>query len=321
MCELTGRTVLLSAPPAEVTKDSRTGKQEDDEMERAEEQREAVREIVREGYSKIATADSEGGACCEPSGGCGVRSDSEELAQKMGYSSEELRGLPEGANLGLSCGNPGAIASVRPGEVVLDLGSGAGFDCFLIGPRAGREGRAIGVDMTAEMLSRARRNLVSYRERTGLDNVEFRLGEIEHLPIADASVDVVISNCVLNLSPDKPQVWREIARVLRPGGRVAISDLALLRPLPVEVLGSLEALVGCVAGAVLTSEVEGMARAAGLVGVELTPKAEYLAALQDVQDPLYAKIATALPAGTSLTDFVTSVDVRATKASPSGKCC
>ena len=169
--------------------------------------------------------------------------------------------------MGLSCGNPNALAALKPGEVVLDLGAGGGFDVFIAGRKVGPTGRAIGVDMTPEMLAKARKNIAAYRERTGLDNVEFRLGEIEHLPVADASVDVVISNCVINLSPDKPQVWREIARVLKPGGRVAVSDLALLKPLPPAVVERVEALVGCVAGAVLVSETERMAREAGLVEI------------------------------------------------------
>jgi ubiquinone/menaquinone biosynthesis C-methylase UbiE len=173
------------------------------------------------------------------------------------------------------------------------------------------------------MLAKARRNLTSYRERTGLDNVEFRLGEIEHLPLPDASVDVVISNCVLNLSPDKAQVWREIARVLKPGGRVAVSDLGLLRPLPDSVRSMVEALVGCVAGAPLTTDTEQWMRAAGLVDVQLVPKPEYVAAMQDVSDPLYKKIAAALPAGLATTDFVTSLDVRARKPGMRAKttCC
>jgi len=284
---------------------------------------ERVRELVRDGYGQIANAAPGEGGCCGPVGGCGVRTDVEELAQKLGYTVEELRGVPEGANLGLSCGNPGAIAALKPGEVVLDLGSGAGFDCFLIGPKVGATGRAIGVDMTADMLAKARRNLTSYRERTGLDNIEFRLGEIEHLPLPDASVDVVISNCVLNLSPDKAQVWREIARVLKPGGRVAVSDLGLLRPLPESVRAMVEALVGCVAGAPLTTDTEQWMRAAGLVEVQLAPKPEYVAAMQDVSDPLYKKIAAALPQGLSTTDFVTSLDVRARKPGVRAKtsCC
>jgi arsenite methyltransferase len=225
---------------------------------------EQIREKVREGYTRIAQAgvwQKEGGGssgCC-----CGGESvDADDLARTVGYTTAELATLPDGANMGLCCGNPTAIASLRPGEVVLDLGSGGGFDAFLAGPKVGPSGRVIGVDMTPEMLAKARRNIAAYHERTGLDNVEFRLGEIEHLPVADNSVDVVISNCVINLSPAKPQVWREIARVLKPGGRVAVSDLALLKPLPPAVVDMEEALVGCVAGAVLVEETERMVRRA-----------------------------------------------------------
>ena len=217
-----------------------------------------VRTQVREGYAAIArsTKGQEGGCCA---GGCCGGTPATDLAERVGYSEAELAGLPEGANMGLSCGNPTAIASLEPGEVVLDLGSGGGFDCFIAGPKVGPGGRIIGVDMTADMVSKARRGLDAYRRHSGLDNVEFRLGEIENLPVADASVDVVISNCVLNLSPDKPRVWREIARALKPGGRAAISDLALLKPLPLGVRAMVEALVGCVAGAA------GIARAADYV--------------------------------------------------------
>lgn len=283
-----------------------------------------VRTRVREGYAAIARADdakAAGGSCCGPAGGCGVRTDASELAREIGYSPEEIALLPEGANMGLSCGNPAAIASLKPGEVVLDLGSGGGFDCFLIGPKVGPTGRAIGVDMTPEMLAKARRNTESYRRRTGLDNVEFRLGEIENLPVADASVDVVISNCVLNLSPDKPRVWREIARVLKPGGRVAISDLALQRPLPASVRASVEALVGCVAGAVLIEEVDRAMRDAGLIHVQLVPKSEYVKTLENFEDPLYAKIAAELPVGTKASDYVTSLDIQAKKGGVRSKCC
>jgi len=290
---------------------------------RTEEER--VRDLVRDGYSQIAKAEPGTGGCCGPVGGCGVRTDVEELAGKLGYTADELKALPEGANLGLSCGNPAAIAELQPGEVVLDLGSGAGFDCFLIGPKVGATGRAIGVDMTADMLSKARKNLASYRARTGLDNIEFRLGEIEHLPLADASVDVVISNCVLNLSPDKAQVWREIARVLKPGGRVAVSDLGLVRTLPPTVRDSIEALVGCVAGAPLATDTEQWMRAAGLVAVQLVTKPEYVAAMEDVQDPLYQKIAAELPAGHRISDYVASFDIRAKKgglrAKTATSCC
>ena len=271
--------------------------------------------MVREGYGKIAAS---GGSCCSSasSGASCCGSDaaaSSQLAQHIGYSAEELAALPEGANMGLSCGNPNALAALQPGEIVLDLGAGGGFDVFIAGQKVGASGRAIGVDMTPEMLAKARKNIAAYRERTGLDNVEFRLGEIEHLPVGDACVDVVISNCVLNLSPDKPQVWREIARVLKPGGRVAVSDLALLQPLPSEILAMVEALIGCVAGAVLMSETDRMARAAGLEQIVLNPKSAYIDGMVDWQDPLYQKILEQLPKGTRAGDFITSLEITAVR--------
>lgn len=280
----------------------------------------SIRNLVREGYAAVARGERSGGSCCGPAGGCGT-TQNESLARDVGYSDEELAHLPEGANLGLSCGNPGAIAELREGEVVLDLGSGAGFDAFVIAPKVGATGRVIGVDMTADMLAKARRNAATFAERTGLHNVEFRLGEIEHLPVADSSVDVVISNCVLNLSPDKPAVWREIARVLRPGGRVAISDLALLRPLPEDVRANVEALVGCVAGAVLVADSQRMAHEAGLINVILKTKDEYVRSMTNFQDPLYAEIARSLPAGTGPADYVTSLEVRARKPGVRAKSC
>jgi len=215
--------------------------------------------------------------------------------------------------MGLSCGNPTAIASLRPDEVVLDLGAGGGFDVFIAGRKVGATGRAIGVDMTAEMLAKAQRNAAVYRENTGFDNVEFRLGEIEHLPVADSSVDVIISNCVINLSPDKPQVWREMARVLKPGGRVAVSDLALFKPLPETVREMVEALIGCVAGAVLVAETEQMARAAGLTEIVLMPKPDYVNGMMNWDDPLYRKIIEHLPANTKPSDYITSLEVTARK--------
>lgn len=276
-----------------------------------------IREKVREGYGRIAA----GGACGTGGGCCGpTEFTSDQLAQAIGYTDAELLNAPDGANLGLSCGNPTAIASLMPGEVVLDLGAGAGFDCFIAGPKVGPNGRVIGVDMTPDMLSRARRNTGDYRERTGLNNVEFRLGEIEALPVADASIDVVISNCVLNLSPDKPRVWREIARVLKPGGRVAVSDLALVRPLPDAVMRDVQALIGCVAGAVLIEDTRMMATAAGLTDIVLTSKPQYIDAMTDWQDPLYRKIIESLPAGSKTSDYVTSLDVAARKPPRSGCC-
>jgi arsenite methyltransferase len=293
---------------------------------------EAVREMVRHGYGKIAN-DTSAGCCGSGVSCCGSSpQDGDKLARELGYTRDELEALPEGANMGLSCGNPAALAALRPGEVVLDLGSGGGFDVFIAGRKVGATGRAIGVDMTPDMLAKARRNTAVYREQTGLDNVEFRLGEIEHLPVPDASVDVVISNCVLNLSPDKAQVWREIARVLKPGGRIAVSDIALLQPLPPEVLKLVEALVGCVAGAALVNDTERMARSAGLTDIVLKSKPEYVEAMTHFEDPLYQKIVAHLPSGAKPSHYITSLEVQARKpnspccvpandATPPGKCC
>lgn len=282
---------------------------------------EAVRQQVRDGYARIAEAvgapapeASESAGCCGSTGCCGTASlPTTHRAENLGYVPEDLNALPDGADLGLSCGNPTAIAALRPGETVLDLGSGAGFDCFIAGPKVGAQGRVIGVDMTAAMISRARGNLAAYRRRSGLDNVEFRLGEIEHLPVADAEVDVVISNCVLNLSPDKAQVWRDIARVLRPGGRVAVSDLALLRPLPESVRRMVEALVGCIAGAVLIEDTRRMMEAAGLADIRLTPRPDYVQSMGEAQDSLYRRILAELPPGTAPGDYITSLDIAARK--------
>ena len=285
----------------------------------------SIRDQVREGYGRIAResaptgccgSSSNGGGCCGP-----VALSPEQVATAVGYSSQELAAMPDGANMGLSCGNPNALASLQPGEVVLDLGSGGGFDCFIAGPKVGPAGRVIGVDMTPDMISKARRNLDEYRRHSGLDNVEFRLGEIENLPIADASVDVVISNCVLNLSPDKPQVWREIARVLKSGGRVAVSDLALVRPLPASVRQDVEALIGCIAGAVLVDDTQAMMREAGLTNIVLTHKNQYIDSMTDFQDPLYAKIVQALPTGSKASDYITSLDIAARKPGASSSCC
>jgi AhpD family alkylhydroperoxidase len=272
------------------------------------EKKEQIRETVREGYGKIAkTGGTCGSASCCGSGAA------EQVARVVGYSEAELATLPEGANMGLSCGNPTALASLKAGEAVLDLGSGGGFDVFIAGQKVGPTGRVIGVDMTPDMVSKARRGTAAYTQRTSLDNVEFRLGEIEHLPVADASVDVVISNCVLNLSPDKPQVWREVGRVLKPGGRVAVSDLALLKPLPEEIMNMIESLIGCVGGAVLVDQTRAMAEAAGLVDIELTPKPGYVDAMMDWNDPLYRKIVEHLPTGAKAGDYITSLDVAARK--------
>ncbi|MDL2210257.1 arsenite methyltransferase [Desulfovibrio sp. OttesenSCG-928-O18] len=270
-----------------------------------------IRETVRAGYAAIARGER--ASCCGPAGsGCCGEAGRSQLAQAIGYDASSLENLPEGADMGLSCGNPLAIASLRPGQVVLDLGSGGGFDVFQAGPKVGKSGRVIGVDMTPEMLGKTRKNITHYRENTGLDNVEFRLGEIEHLPVADASVDVVISNCVINLSPDKPQVWREIFRVLKPGGRAAVSDLALLLPLPENVKEGVTALVGCVAGAVLVEETRTDLEAAGFSSIQLTPKPEYVKSMETWQDPVYLKISESLPSG-KLADYLVSLNIEAQK--------
>lgn len=269
-----------------------------------------MRDIVREEYGKIA---QKGGTCCGETAFGGTASP-ESVATGIGYEKEDLVGLPTEANMGLSCGNPTAIASLAPGETVLDLGSGGGFDVFIAARKVGQTGKAIGVDMTPEMLAKARKNALSFKAASGLDNVDFRLGEIENLPVADASADVVISNCVINLSPDKERVWREIYRVLKPGGRISVSDLALLRPLPDVVKNSMEAMVGCVAGAVLVEETNQMLTAAGFVDVSLNCKSQYIDQMCNWSDPLYRDISEKLPAGTKPSDFVTSLDVTARKS-------
>ncbi len=207
-----------------------------------------ARKAVREGYGKVAR---QGGSCCGPATPCCSGADmAKDISRGVGYSDEELQAVPDGANMGLGCGNPVALASLQEGDVVLDLGAGGGFDCFLAANRVGKAGRVIGVDMTPEMIEKARENA----RRGGYDNVEFRLGEIENLPAADSSVDVVISNCVINLVPDKRRAFREAFRVLRPGGRLMVSDIVLLGELPDSVRSSVQAYVGCLAGAELKDD-------------------------------------------------------------------
>ncbi len=215
--------------------------------------------------------------------------------------------------MGLSCGNPTAIANLKVGQVVLDLGSGGGFDVFIAAKKVGPKGKVIGVDMTPEMVSKARVSIPRFTEKTGLSNVEFRLGEIEHLPVADASVDVIISNCVINLSPDKQQVWREIARVLRQGGKACISDLAMKKSLPDKVLKSAAALVGCVSGAIPIDQTINMAKQAGLSDIQINEKAYNIDVMADCNDPLYRQVKEFLPDGAKLSDYVISVDVTAFK--------
>lgn len=220
-----------------------------------------IRDIVREKYGSIVEGSK--GCCGEESGGCGCGDCGDTRA--LGYTEEQIAAIPQGSNYGLGCGNPLGHAEVKPGETVLDLGSGAGIDVFLASREVGPEGRAIGVDMTPSMVSRARANAAE----GAYANVEFRLGEIERLPVADASVDLIISNCVINLSPDKPSVFREALRVLRPGGRIVVSDIVLSRELPDNVRTSVEAYAGCVAGASLKDDYLRLIREAGFEGVEV----------------------------------------------------
>jgi len=227
---------------------------------------EEIRKAVREGYGKIAVQGTDGRIAANNCGcGCSCGSVPDTLSKAMGYSDEELTVAPEGANLGLGCGNPTALASLKEGEVVLDLGSGAGFDCFLAAEKVGESGKVIGVDMTAEMIEKARQNATKSDYR----NIEFRLGEIENLPVADNSVDAVISNCVINLSPDKKRVFQETYRVLKPGGRIMVSDITLLKELPAFIKSSIAAYVGCVAGAITREEYLATVADAGFQEVEI----------------------------------------------------
>lgn len=219
--------------------------------------KEEIGKAVRERYGNIA---KQGSSCCGPAKSCCGSTDSaQSISRSIGYTEEELKAVPEGANLGLGCGNPIALASLKEGEVVLDLGSGAGFDCFLAAKQVGSTGKVIGVDMTAEMLERARENA----RKGDFGNVEFRLGEIENLPVGDNQVDIIISNCVINLSPNKKGVFQEAFRVLRPGGRLMVSDIVLLKDLPEEIKNSVAAYVGCVAGATTKKDYLETIRAAG----------------------------------------------------------
>lgn len=232
-----------------------------------------IKEMVRARYGGIAAAGSKPDCCAPaPSSCCGspAVADTPDQSLQMGYSEAELAAVPEGANLGLGCGNPQAIAAMRPGEVVVDLGSGAGFDCLLAAKQVGSRGRVIGVDMTHEMLKKARENAA----KIGATNVEFRLGEIEHLPIADDTADVIISNCVINLVPDKQQVFREAFRVLKSDGRLAISDVVNTAPLPPDLQADPTLICGCVAGAASASQIEGWLAEAGFVNIRITPRPE-----------------------------------------------
>lgn len=223
-----------------------------------------IRTTIRNRYAKTALGGGDG--CCD-SGCCGSKDTAtrEDIALRIGYSSQELQNMPEGANMGLGCGNPQAIAALKPGEVVVDLGSGGGFDCFLAARQVGKSGRVVGVDMTPEMIEKARRNA----QAIDCENVSFRLGEIEHLPVADNEADVLISNCVVNLSTDKAQVFREAYRVLKPGGRIAMTDIVALRDMPDEIRRDILLHAECVAGAERVEELERMLRDAGFHGVSI----------------------------------------------------
>ncbi|HHJ17141.1 MAG TPA: arsenite methyltransferase [Gammaproteobacteria bacterium] len=232
-----------------------------------------IRQNVRDAYSEVATASNNGDCCGEATSCCGVSEDAQInslISTRLGYSQQHLDSVPDGADMGLGCGNPAAIASLKAGERVLDLGSGGGFDAFLAAQEVGDTGYVIGVDMTPAMLSKARGNA----ERAGFGNVEFRLGEIEHLPVADGSIDVIISNCVINLSPNKAQVFRDAFRVLKSGGRLAISDVVASTELPESVRNDPYLHSACVAGAAQVDELQALLTDAGFVNIHIQPKDE-----------------------------------------------
>jgi arsenite methyltransferase len=271
-----------------------------------------IKKVVRERYAEVVESDS---SCCGSDAGqsscCGGASATDN-SRRVGYSDAEMASVPEGANLGLGCGNPTALAALKEGETVIDLGSGGGFDCFLAAAKVGEKGRVIGVDMTPEMLARARENAA----KSGYNNVEFRLGEIENLPVADATADVIISNCVINLAPDKPRVFREAFRVLKPGGRLMVSDIVLTRPLPAAVMQSVAAYAGCVAGASLMEDYFGAIEQAGFTDVRVLEEAS-LSMDFVANDPAARDIAEELNLGEEearqTMDAVRSVRVAATK--------
>lgn len=265
-------------------------------------EKDEVRNAVRDRYASIANASSgEAESCCCGGGGANddplARKTGVEASLRLGYSEADLAAVPEGANLGLGCGNPQAIANLKKGEVVIDLGAGAGFDCFLAARAVGPEGRVIGVDMTSEMVGKARENARNFC----FENVDFRLGEIEHLPVADNAADVIISNCVINLSPDKPAVYAEAFRVLKPGGRLAVSDVVATAELPAQWREDMRLLSACISGASTIGEVEAMLRAAGFVDIEIAPKDQSREFIQEWEP------------GRNLEDYVLSASMTATK--------
>jgi SAM-dependent methyltransferase len=270
-----------------------------------------IKKIVKERYGKIAVGK---GSCCGPSSTCcGTGVSPEELSKSIGYSDEEIKMVPEDANLGLGCGNPLAYSFLKEGDTVLDLGSGAGIDCFLAAEKVGKTGRVIGVDMTTEMIDKARRNA----DKGGYDNVEFRMGEIEHLPVESNSIDTIISNCVINLSPDKGRVFSEAFRVLKPGGQLVVSDIVLEEELPPFIIESVEAYVGCISGAMLKEEYMDAIRGAGFGEPEILDASPFPVELM-MNDPTGQVIAENLGMEpeklAEMAHTVISVKVRAVKA-------
>jgi arsenite methyltransferase len=264
------------------------------------------RQTVRSAYAKVAQAEGSSSCCGVESSCCGVSDDgaiNTLISTRLGYSTEELAAVPSGADMGLGCGNPKAIAALKPGEVVVDLGAGGGFDCFLAAHEVGSTGHVIGVDMTPDMLSKARNNVVKGK----FSNVEFRLGEIEYLPVADTTVDVIISNCVINLSPDKPQVFREAFRVLKPGGRLAISDVVATMELPEEMRSDEALIAGCMGNASIIEDLQAMITEAGFTQVRIAPKDESRDFIRDWAP------------GRGVEDYVVSATIEAVK--PGGTCC
>jgi SAM-dependent methyltransferase len=266
----------------------------------------AVRGSVRDAYAQVARASDAGVATAGAASCCGVSDDAAInalISTRLGYAQADLDLVPSGADLGLGCGNPKAIAALQPGETVVDLGSGAGFDCFLAAHEVGPTGRVIGVDMTPDMVSKARRNAAT----GSFTNVEFRLGEIEHLPVADRTADVIISNCVINLSPDKPAVFREAFRVLKRGGRLAISDVVATAELPQEMKDDLALIAGCIGNAAPIADLEAAMRDAGFVDIRIAPKDESRTFIKDWAP------------GRGVEDYVQSATIEAVK--PRGGCC
>ena len=272
---------------------------------------EKIKEKVREGYGRVAV---ENRSCCgAPSSCCGSSASIRSISAMIGYTKEEMNQVPEGANLGLGCGNPVALAALREGQTVLDLGSGAGFDCFLAAKAVGEKGHVIGVDMTPEMVSKARENA----QKGGFRNVDFRLGEIENLPVLDNSVDVILSNCVINLSPEKPRVFAEAYRVLKPGGKLTLSDVVLLRPLPPVLASSAAAYLGCVAGASLKSDYLDMLNAAGFADVQVVGESPFYlgeAAADPIVKAIIAEAKLTPEKIKEVGESIVSIKVVATKA-------